>query len=250
MQITGIHPFSELDKFDKINAKAFLELNFAVTSWAGSDTIPLPDIENFELKNTFKAYDPFGFKTRNMCALYYSKLLNMILISFPGTAYTSQWIDDFVFNQINPADITKNKDILVHIEHYNLYNSLRNDLMNFLKTLDINDTTVLISTGHSLGSSLASLCFFDICENQDSTIKNRTLYSFAGPRVGNVEFANTMNKENTIFRVANTSDLATSVPLPITGNCIYSHFDKCITFTKNYGTYTQNHCDSYTIFLN
>jgi predicted lipase len=243
--ICNIQSFYSLEKFNKNNAFSLLTLNLAISAWSGTDS-PLPEVENFELKNTFKCLDPYGQVYRNMIALYYSKKLNMIIVSFSGTEYLTQWIDDFDFRQVNPSNITSDKQIFVHIQMYNIYNSIRDELISILKSLS-NEKTIFISTGHSLGGGLSTVCFFDIAIN--NIVSKRTLYSFASPRVGNVEFANIINKEKTVMRIANTEDLAVAVPLPILDNCIYSHSSNCISFTNNLGNYNQIHVDSYVNFL-
>ena len=240
-----MEPFSNLEIFDRNNAKELLSNCFSVTGWCASDS-PLPIISNFELKKSFQGYDPFGICYRNISALYYSTSLNMIVVFFAGTAHISEWLDDFDFTQENPSNITSDSTILVHNEMYKIYDSFRCDLIEEIKNL-MNDQTIFISSGHSLGGALSTICYFDIATN--NIIKNRALYSFASPRVGNVEFVTILNRENTVFRIANSYDLAVAVPLPILGSCIYSHFNNCISFSTNLGQTYMNHGDAYTNFF-
>ena len=170
----------------------------------------------------------------------------MIIVFFAGTVHISEWLDDFDFLQVNPTNITSNNKVFVHGNMYKLYDTLRVDLIKEIKSL-MNDDTVFVSTGHSLGGALSTICYFDIVTN--NVIKIRTLYSIASPRVGNVEFANILNTEKTVFRIANSEDIATTVPLPIVGDSIYSHFSNCISFSINEGKTYLNHGDAYTQFF-
>jgi hypothetical protein len=241
-----IVPFEDLKKFHFQNAKSFLVISFAISNWsATADDKNLPNIPKFELIKTFSCYDTYGFKYRKYGALYFSNELNMALISFSGTEFTSEWIDDFDCRQTNPSAITNDVSIFVHLQHYNIYNSFREDLHKSLKET-INENTIVVCIGHSLGGSSVSICFFDIIIN--NLAKYRTLYTFGAPRTGNTEYANILTQEDTVMRVCNTADLTISVPPPIINKEIFTHYggEKVISFTKNLNSYTANHCDAYT----
>ena len=240
------------DKFDKQHALSLLMLNYSVTSWSGCQT-NLPKIDNFIITKTFQGYDSKANKNRDIAALYYSQNLNMVIMSFSGTMYISEWDNDFDFTQVNPKDINKDNNILVHEHDYEMYNSLRNGFIIALndiissKSPEEKSDFLFIATGHSLGGALSSLCFFDIVSN--NIIKEnegyKVLYTFGSPRVGNSAFADIINKEPTAFRVANSEDIITTLPLPIVGKTIYEHTDTCISFSMNLNNYTSNHIDSY-----
>ena len=237
------------DVFNKEHAFSFLMLNFGISSWSGCQT-DLPNINNFVLKKTFQGYDSKADKNRDIAALYYSKKLNMAIISFSGTMYISEWDNDFDFAQVNPSDINKNKNILVHKHNYEMYNSFRNNFiiaLNDIKSQDTDNDLLFVSTGHSLGGALASLCYFDIVSNNiiPKDQGHKVLYSFGSPRVGNNDFANIINKENTVFRVSNSEDIITTLPLPISGNTKYEHTNMCISFSMNLNNYASNHIDAY-----
>lgn len=243
--MSNIQKFYTLEKFNKNNARELLNIDFGVSAWSANNS-PLPKIDKFDLIKTFKGYDTYGMIYRNFAVFYYSKFLNMGIISFSGTEYTSEWIDDLDFRQTNPISITNDNKIFTHIQFYKIYDSLRNDLIQTIKDT-INENTILICTGHSLGGAIASICYIDIiCNN---IVKNRTLYTFGSPRAGNIEFANIINKENTAFRIVNSADLTPTVPLPVLSSNIYCHFNNCISFSINGGNYIYNHGGAYTSFL-
>ena len=235
------------DKFNKEHAFSFLMLNFAVSSWSGCQS-NLPILDNFIIKKTFQGYDSKAGKNRDIAALYYSQNLNMAIMSFSGTMYISEWDNDFDFTQVNPSDINKDNNILVHKHQYEMYNSLRNSFIIALNDIKNQEPEFLfISTGHSLGGALSSLCFFDVISNNiiSENQGHKVLYSFASPRVGNVVFADVINKETTAFRVSNSEDIITTLPLPISGNTKYEHTDMCISFSMNLNNYGSNHIDAY-----
>ena len=235
------------DKFNKEHAFSFLMLNFAVSSWSGCQS-NLPILDNFIIKKTFQGYDSKAGKNRDIAALYYSQNLNMAIMSFSGTMYISEWDNDFDFTQVNPSDINKDNNILVHKHQYEMYNSLRNSFIIALNDIKNQEPEFLfISTGHSLGGALSSLCFFDVISNNiiSENQGHKVLYSFASPRVGNVVFADVINKETTAFRVSNSEDIITTLPLPISGNTKYEHTDMCISFSMNLNNYGSIHIDAY-----
>ena len=243
--LDNITKIQNLQVFDKANGYAFLTLNLAVSLWSGCQKI-LPDIKNFILLETFKGFDSSANEYRDICALYFSNNLNMIIVSFSGTMYLSQFKDDLDFTQINPTSLTDNKDIFVHKYHYIMYDSLREKLLQIINN-NLNKDTLIVITGHSLGGSLASLCFFDLVINNVG--EEKTLYSFGAPRTGNNEFVTIINNQQTAMRVANTEDIIVTLPLPITGKDIYTHYDNIIPFTLNLKSYGQNHINSYIQFF-
>lgn len=242
--IPKITPFTNVNTFDTVNAEGLLLLNFWTSEWSGNNK-NLPQIVNFDLINTFKGYDVYGFQFRNLGCLYYSSNLNMAIISFSGTMFDSEWTGDFDFRQQTPS-YTKDSNILVQSTINIMYESLRHEFIKSFDTIK-NDNTLLVVTGHSLGGSLAALCFLDVIENE--IVKNRVLYSFAAPRTGNYNFANIINHETAVFRIVNTEDLPPTIPAAITGNLLYEHYKNMIYFTNNLGDTKSNHIIAYYNFV-
>jgi len=242
-----LKPFNNLTEFNKDNAKVLLNLSFNVSDWSkhNYDDSELLKINEFNLISSLKTYDTYGEKNRKFCAVYYSEKLNILIVCFAGTEFFTEWLDNFDIRQTKPHFIPVEYNIFLHIQHYNLYNTLRTELIDCIKSC-INSETVIICTGHSLGGSVASICFVDMIIN--NLLKKRTMYTFAASRTGNTEFANMIDKENTAFRVANTEDLVPTLPPPIFDKLIYTHY-KGMYFTKNMEDLSKNHGDSYTEFL-
>ena len=242
-----LKPFGILNEFNKDNAKVLLNLSFSVSDWSKNnyDDSKLLKINDFNTILTLKSHDTYGLKNRNFCAIYYSQKLNTILVCFSGTEFLSEWLDDFDIRQTNAEFIPKEYNIFLHIQHYNFYNSLRAELVDFIKDHSDKDT-ILVCVGHSLGGSVASICFIDMIIN--NIIKKRTMYTFASSRTGNTEFANIIDKENTAFRIANTEDLVPTLPPAVIDKLIYTHY-KGIYFTLNMENISDNHGDSYNKFF-
>ncbi|XP_055804333.1 phospholipase A1-II 1-like [Solanum dulcamara] len=154
-----------------------------------------------------------------------------ILIAWRGTICPAEWNDDFESSLVQPTEIFgENADnILVHKGFYSIYTSL-NDTSNFNRTTSARDQVleevkrlleqyskeeVSISvTGHSLGSSLATLCAIDIVVNQINKEFPVTAFLFASPRVGEANFKKAHQKLRNlqILRITNAPDLIPKLP--------------------------------------
>jgi hypothetical protein len=76
--------------------------------------------------------------------------------------------------------------------------------------------TTLRITGHSLGSTLATLLAIDIAGN--GVFAAPIVYTFASPLVGDKVFAGTYDSlVQTSWRVANLNDIVTQLPPPFAG---------------------------------
>lgn len=143
---------------------------------------------------------------------FYSSSLNMLIISFAATKSLDEWIANLDYETRKPS-FTNDEKVKAHDGYLSMYEGIRDNIQ-----LVINDTcdenTVLVMTGHSLGGGLASICFYDIVEH--NIVKNSLLYTFGSPRIGNPEFAEKITDTNCSYRIANTEDVITSVPFPIT----------------------------------
>jgi triacylglycerol lipase len=248
-----IEPFKDKN-FDKQKALSLYYIDKAVSDWSGcKDPLPNPP-KDFILLKTFQCYDSYSNKYRNMVVMYKSD--NMIIISFSGTKYLSEWVDDANFSQTN-SEFYNDPNILIHVGFYSMYKSMRNDFFQTLQE-NININMNIVCTGHSLGGSLAAICYVDILKNLDKLNFNDSikifLYTFASPRVGNIEFANFINNannnSNTIaYRVVNTEDIIPLAILPVITNYIYEHYNNLISFTLNLKDNGLNHGLSYINFL-
>jgi triacylglycerol lipase len=109
-------------------------------------------------------------------------------------------------------------------------------------------------TGHSLGGALAVLATADLVRNG----YNASMYSFAGPRAADPQFAKSFNAAVPHgYRVVNTEDIVTTVPLatprvapgkPVLDmawlklpDLDYQHVGTAVQFTENHESIVGNH---------
>ncbi|KAM3284989.1 phospholipase A1-II 1 [Capsicum chacoense] len=154
-----------------------------------------------------------------------------ILIAWRGTVMVSEWNDDFENSLVQPTEIfgENTNNILVHKGFYSIYTSL-NEASDFNRTTSARDQVLeevkrlldqykeeevsITVTGHSLGSSLSTLCAIDIVVNQINKEFPVTAFVFACPRVGEKNFKKAYGKLKTlqILRISNTSDPVPKLP--------------------------------------
>ncbi|XP_077251939.1 galactolipase DONGLE, chloroplastic-like [Tasmannia lanceolata] len=157
-----------------------------------------------------------------------------IIVTFRGTVTNPEWIANFM-SSLTPARLdphNQRSDVKVELGFLNLYTSddstckfghgsCREQLLSEISRIinEYKDEEISITVaGHSMGSSLALLLAYDIAElglnknesNQEIPI---TVYSFAGPRVGNSSFKERCEELGVkVLRVVNVNDPVTKLP--------------------------------------
>uniref|UniRef100_A0ACD6A2P0 Uncharacterized protein n=1 Tax=Avena sativa TaxID=4498 RepID=A0ACD6A2P0_AVESA len=157
-----------------------------------------------------------------------------IVVSFRGTVTGSEWVANMMSSlapaRFDPSD--PRPDVKVESGFLSVYtsddgtdrftcgscrNQLLSELTRLLKQYKNEDVSITLA-GHSMGSSLALLLGYDLAElglNRDGR-GNRvpvTVYSFAGPRVGNTGFKNRCDELGVkVLRVVNVNDPITKLP--------------------------------------
>ncbi|CAM0875946.1 unnamed protein product [Alopecurus aequalis] len=157
-----------------------------------------------------------------------------ILVSFRGTVTCSEWLANFMSAlapaRFDPAD--PRPDVRVESGFLSLYTSdndtgkftagsCRNQLLSEISRLTAEhkheDISITLA-GHSMGSSLALLLGYDLAElGMNRTVHGGaipiTVFSFGGPRVGNLEFKHRCDELGVkVLRVANANDPVTKMP--------------------------------------
>lgn len=126
------------------------------------------------------------------------------VLAFRGTEVTKR------VDMLNDADAFRVSTIegKVHKGFMSAYESVSADISNHLSAVK---NLPLYITGHSLGAALATVAAQNI-EN-DYRFKNQiaACYTFGSPRVGNAEYD--VSFKSPIYRVVNTTDIVTVVPL-------------------------------------
>ncbi|KAK3118688.1 hypothetical protein QOZ80_9BG0704160 [Eleusine coracana subsp. coracana] len=155
-----------------------------------------------------------------------------IVVSFRGTVTGSEWVANMMSSlepaRFDPAD--PRPDVKVESGFLSVYTSddatcrytcgsCRNQLLSEVTRLMSkykHEEMSITLAGHSMGSSLAMLLGYDLAElglNRAGGTVPITVYSFAGPRVGNTGFKNRCDELGVkVLRVVNVNDPITKLP--------------------------------------
>jgi predicted lipase len=165
---------------------------------------------------------------------------NNVFLVFRGTRKVTEWIRNF--------DISLSPYLLpgygrVHAGFLETYRLVRSSIAATLSA--VGPRTRLYVAGHSLGGAIAVCSAPDI----EITAKRRieALYTFGSPRVGEDEFVQAFNRvfARRSFRIANSSDIVTSVPLPVPIAGLvggyFSHVETPVDMTVQKGDLEANH---------
>ncbi|KAL4038602.1 hypothetical protein IC575_002224 [Cucumis melo] len=158
-----------------------------------------------------------------------------IVVAWRGTVTKLEWVEDLT-DYLVPVSSRKikcpNPGVMVESGFLDLYTdkedecefckfSAREQILAEMKRLmeKFNGEEVSITiTGHSLGSALAMISAYDIAEmglnkTSDGSSAHVSVFSFAGPRVGNVQFRERLNKLGIkVLRVVNIHDIVPKSP--------------------------------------
>jgi triacylglycerol lipase len=192
----------------------------------------------------FTAFDhpePFGFVAQNNTS-------KNVFVTFRGTQTPEDWLSNIAINQ------TAHPWGAVEEGFASLYAQCSSAV---LAAVHRASAPKVVATGHSLGGALSTLAAADLAIKEVDV----DLYSFASPRTGNPAFADTFNQKiMTAWRLVNTEDLVTTVPLstpnlgsdkPIHGllgvligmvrKLDFEHVGSAVSFTTFNGSIVANH---------
>lgn len=200
----------------------------------------------------FAKDERFGFVAQNQTS-------GAVFVTFRGTESPEDWVSNITFPQVTHPWGMAEKGFSL------LYDQCSAAVKQAVAAAN---PAHLYVTGHSLGAALATLATADL------TIANHApaMYNFASPRTGNIGFATTFDQRVADkWRVANTEDLVTTVPLATLelasvhanelrmifalathlGNRLtFQHVGVPVPFTTNNGTILDNHkMDTYIAAL-
>ena len=249
-----------------INACTYAYQNFCNTTSA----IYPPEVQDGELLY-WNESSGFWSKPKSPCG-YIAKIkpiagdpTNRIAIIFRGTQSLDEWALDAQFEQLEiilqpPGELVK-----IHSGFWDIVNkpaqkgfaSLQAQIHELLpKFLSSTEPNELHIGGHSMGSAVALLITIDAIASDPKLTINT--YITGCPRVGNPAFADAVNNlakdpahNFSIWRIANTEDIITTLPEPVFRDIFYSHLlisnptdpssVNLISFTKNLGKIFDNH---------
>jgi triacylglycerol lipase len=175
---------------------------------------------------------PIGFIAQRKKSLY---------VILRGTQTAKEWVRNFSI-RLHPYLLPNHGK--VHEGFMQTYTSIREDIMEIFSSIHHN--MKLYVAGHSLGAALATLALPDIESTKKCRI--RALYTYGSPRMGDDKFVKAFNRsfQNRSFRIVNTSDLVTSIPLPVPLAGIvggyFSHVDIPVNLTVQDDDLEKNHC--------
>jgi triacylglycerol lipase len=186
--------------------------------------------------------EPFGFVVRNLAS-------GNVFVTFRGTESIFDWLADFTIPQVaHPwGAVEKGFDFI--------YQQCTGSVKAAVTRAP---GSPVFATGHSLGAALAALAAADLVIAGIAA----QLYNFASPRTGDPAFAAKFNQlVPTRWRIANTEDLVTTLPLAtpnlgvapgMKGSAVrlilarldqleYEHVGDAVPFTVQHGSITANH---------
>ncbi|KAK8601890.1 hypothetical protein V6N13_058439 [Hibiscus sabdariffa] len=177
-----------------------------------------------------------------------------IVVSWRGTVTYLEWIYDLK-DILHSPNFTDDPSIKMELGFYDLYTkkettcnycsfSAREQVLAEIKRLVeyYNGEEISITvTGHSLGAALAIITAYDLAELElnlvhDGEITDKipiTVYSFAGPRVGNLKFKERCDELGVkVLRVINVHDKVPTVPGILANEKL--HFQKYLEETVSF----------------
>lgn len=229
-----------------------------------------PEVEN---GNLLYWYADSGFFSKELTSCgYIAKIkdipgdpTNRIALIFRGTQKNKEWGLDANVKQTEVLMEPSGEIVKIHEGFWEIFTSpagknipsLQEQIHTYLPNyLSNNRPNELHIGGHSMGSAIATLSALDaILRNPGLKVNS---YITGCPRVGNPAFANTVNDlakngnfNFSIWRIANTEDVVTTLPEPVFKELVYSHLlisdiedpnvIDLISFTKNLGKIWDNH---------
>lgn len=154
------------------------------------------------------------------------------VLIYRGTQRGNEWLQTVRASQIGnsrqKAFEFKGK---IHHGFAKIYAQLAEPTLKAAQALD--PSVPLYVSGHSLGSPLATLAAMDIALRIPTLKDQIRLYSYAGPRVGNPDFAEAYNQliPNS-YRIVNLADPTPLVPPNSAGSIVYVHVGEPWSFVS------------------
>ena len=136
-----------------------------------------------------------------------------IVVGYRGTSDVQSFLDDTKFFQ-TPFENPKFKNAQVHSGFLSVYKKTSDEVTSLIKDLvKENPDYKVVSTGHSLGGSLAVFQTLDLVDTPGLNPSNLITYTYGEPRTGNKDFADLVESTGfSFFRVVNQNDLVPHIP--------------------------------------
>jgi len=173
------------------------------------------------------SYDDSILGTESYKLIFWSKDIYPIAIVydnfviFRGTLTGPDALADITYTQ----QVVKQSGIKIHSGFDRLFTAIQNQI-------PLPTSGPLFIIGHSLGCALATLLGFYASQ---ASISDIYIFNYAPPRVGNVEFADYMEKNAVVINFINLADIVPTMPpsyLPF-GSILYQYTHIGHVFTFN-----------------
>ncbi|RID62106.1 hypothetical protein BRARA_E01200 [Brassica rapa] len=142
-----------------------------------------------------------------------------VVVTFRGTVTNPEWLTNFMSSlapaRLHPHNTRPDSDSRFGLE--SCRQQLLTEISRLMNKYKGEDMSITLA-GHSMGSSLAHLLAYDIAElGLNKKIGERdipvTVFSFAGPRVGNLKFKKRCEELGVkVLRITNVNDPITKLP--------------------------------------
>lgn len=164
------------------------------------------------------------------------------IIIFRGTQRANEWLGDVLLFQKEYPGV---QNIKIHSGFADIYKGLAEQTRQVARQLNPNLPCYI--SGHSLGAALAVLAAIDLAMNVPQLKDKIQLYTYAGPRVGNPDFAQMHSRlVPNSYRIVNLADSIPLSPPTVFRHDVFVHVGQAWSFVTNYGDVLPNHAvDTY-----
>ena len=192
--------------------------------------------EDTEL-HILKRAEPFAF-------VAWSAAERLLVLAIRGTESVEDWVAD-ASAALTPYALAPSYG-RVHKGFYHVYASMATAVRGAVNSAwnALGEPQTVFITGHSLGSSLATLAVPDVITNTLVSVHEVQVrqYNLASPRTGDSTFAARYNGNGVpTYRVVNTTDLVPEVPPSVLGDEIFEHVGLPVMFSAQYNSIGGNH---------
>jgi len=227
--------------YEKKLATALLDTCFMTSSANCTAILPIDNPPGFTDQMQLNGIEPVSQQNLFIGYLFWNKNTRQAILSYSGTENAVAWRADFRYHQVAPLALNNYKDgMLVHEGFYEIYLAVKDKIWSWFN--DNPWVEDLFITGHSLGAALSCISAFDFA----GKTKNLIHYSFASPRLCNVEFAKEFDRLiPTSMNVINIDDVIPALVLSQLFDYTYESLNQIVPFTKSGGSLSYNHIDAY-----
>ncbi len=249
LQLDGYTQIASLKGLEDARSSETVEVDVPEPSKGSATQDPVEnnlDAAQSVIGNTVKQ----TVKIKQLIPVYFgfvltSKTANIII--FRGTQRTTEWIGDILLFQKSYKGFANSK---IHSGFANIYKDLAQQTREIASRL--NPSLPCYISGHSLGSALATLAALDLALSVPKLKEQIRLYTYAGPRVGNPNFAKIHSQMvPNSYRIFNLADSIPLSPPTIFRHDVYVHVGQPWSFLTQYGDVLPNHAvDTYRAAVN